>query len=163
MTDRLLIGLILVGIPASLVIGIVTLVKVNNLTPQEPQIDTVTILVYHEPDTIHIERATTYQPTTAQCDSDPLTTADGSKIDPNNLKRWVALSRDLLSRWGGPFAYGDTLDIYSKDHPNLNGEWVVHDCMNARYEMSIDFLMSPEDNYPKLGIGKDIKILVCGQ
>lgn len=163
MTDRLLIGLILVGIPASLVIGIVTLVKVNNLTPQEPQIDTVTILVYPEPDTIHIERATTYQPTTAQCDSDPLTTADGSEIDPNNLKRWVALSRDLLSRWGGPFAYGDTLDIYSKDHPNLNGEWVVHDCMNARYEMSIDFLMSPEDNYPKLGIGKDIKILVCGQ
>lgn len=112
-------------------------------------------------DTIQMERATTYQPTVAQCYSDPLTTADGSRINPNNYQRWVALSRDLLSRWGGEFDYGDTLTIYSKIHPNLNGEWVVHDCMNSRYKMSIDFLMEPEKNYPKLGIGKDVKIIVC--
>ena len=62
-------------------------------------------------DTVHLERATTYQPTEAQCDSNPLTTADGSKINPDYYQKWVALSRDLLSRWGGQFNYGDTLDI----------------------------------------------------
>jgi hypothetical protein len=114
-------------------------------------------------DTVHIERATTYQATTAQCDSNPLTTADGSKINPDDYQRWVALSRDLLSRWGGEFNYGDKIEVYSKDHPNLNGEWEIHDCMASRYTMSIDFLMEPEKNYPKLGIGKDIKILVCSE
>lgn len=112
-------------------------------------------------DTVHLERATTYQATESQCDPDPFTTADGSKINPNDYQNWVALSRDLLSRWGGPFNYGDTLDIYSKDHPKLNEEWVVHDCMAPRYKMSIDFLLEPEKNYPKLGVGKDVKIIYC--
>lgn len=111
--------------------------------------------------TFHIERATTYQATTAQCDSNPLTTADGSRINPDNYQRWVALSRDLLSRWGGEFNYSDTIEVYSKEHPNLNEPWEVHDCMSEKYTMSIDFLLEPEKNYPKLGIGKDVKILIC--
>lgn len=154
--------MILVGIPVLMITSGLILHKVNSINCQP---DTVQVLVYPPMpcDTIHIERATTYQPTTSQCDSDPLTTADGSKIDPSNLKRWVALSRDLLKRWGGQFAYGDTITIYSEDHPNLNGDWEVHDCMNARYEMSIDFLMSTEDNTPKLGVGKDVKIIYCGE
>jgi len=127
------------------------------------QTDTIYIEKEPIPDTIHLERATTYQPTEAQCDSNPFSTADGSIINPDSLQRWVALSRDLLSRWGGPFDYGDTLDIYSKEHPNINGQWVVHDCMNARYKMSVDFLMAPEDNYPKLGVGTDVKIIYCGE
>jgi hypothetical protein len=112
-------------------------------------------------DTIHLARATTYQATIAQCDSSPFTTADGSHIDPDNYQRWVALSRDLLTRWGGRFDYGDTLDIYSKDHPNINGLWVIHDCMAPSYKLSIDFLMEPEKNYPKLGVGTDVKIIFC--
>lgn len=111
-------------------------------------------------DTIHLDRATTYQPTVAQCDSDPLTTADGSKINPDSLQRWVALSRDLLTRWGGQFNFGDTITTYSKEHPQVNGDWVVHDCMNAKYKMSIDFLANFDQ---KLGIGTDVKIIYCGE
>ncbi len=109
-------------------------------------------------DTIHLDRATTYQPTVAQCDSDPLTTADGSRINPDSLQRWVALSRDLLTRWGGQFSFGDTITTYSKKHPQVNGDWVVHDCMNAKYKMSIDFLANFDQ---KLGIGTDVKIIYC--
>lgn len=111
---------------------------------------------------IPLQRATTYWCDTAQCDSNPYSTADGSIIDPLNPQKWCALSRDLLHRWGGEFKYGDTIEVYSKEHPNLNGYWVVRDCMNAKYEMSIDFLMSPEKNKPKLGVGTDVKIIMCG-
>lgn len=113
-------------------------------------------------DTINLTRATTYWCDTTQCDSNPFSTADGSIINPYNPQRWVALSRDLLHRWGGEFHYGDTIEFYSVKHPQINGLWVVHDCMNAKYEMSVDFLMSPEDNFPKLGIGTDVKIITCG-
>lgn len=126
-------------------------------------------------DTMHLERATTYQPTMAQCDDNPLSTADGSVINPNKYQRWVALSRDLIcdpdrrelfpedtNHWRGQFHFGDTITTYSKSFPHLNGDWVVHDCMAPRYKMSIDFLLAPEDNVPKLGVGTDVKIIYCG-
>lgn len=132
--------------------------KPEPLTPTCNRIELY--IEYPKPDTIHLERATTYQPTFAQCDSDPLTTADGSKINPDSLQRWVALSRDLLTRWGGEFSFGDTITTYSNTHPQVNGDWVVHDCMNARYKMSIDFLANFDE---KLGVGKDVKIIYCGE
>jgi len=119
--------------------------------------------VVTESDTIHLKRATTYWCTESQCDGNPYSTADGSIINPQNPQRWVALSRDLLYRWGGPFHYGDTIEIYSNKFPHLDGEYVVHDCMAAKYEMSIDFLMSPEKNSPKLGVGEDVKIIYCSE
>ena len=118
--------------------------------------------VVTESDTIHLKRATTYWCTESQCDSNPYTTADGSIIDPQSPQRFVALSRDLLFRWGGQFHYGDTIEVYSNEHPNINGLWRVSDCMNSRYEMSIDFLLPPSQNVPKLGIGTDCKIITCG-
>ena len=43
---------------------------------------------------------TVYQPIKAQCDSQPLITSDGSKIDLKELKngniKWCAISQDLL-------------------------------------------------------------------
>lgn len=129
-----------------------------------------------EYDTIHIERATTYNAVSSQCDNNPLTCADGTFIDLNKLKeeeiKYVALSRDLIwneerqnlfsnqNHWRGPIEFGDTIKIYSESHQNLNGEWIVHDCMNARYSNSIDFLFDPKNNKPKLGIGTDIKIIL---
>lgn len=126
---------------------------------------------------ISLVRATTYNCTGAQCDSNPFSTADGSIIDPVKLKNkeinWVALSRDLIwdkerqglfsdtTLWRGDFAFGDTITVYSKKYPHLDGEWVVHDCMAESYRMSIDFLMDPENNYPKLGVGTDVKIVFC--
>jgi len=113
-------------------------------------------------DTIHLVRATRYNPEASQCDSDPLTTADNSRIDVSKLNkgtlRWCALSRDLLDRWGGPVNYGDVITVHSEDRPWLNGEWEVHDTMNSRYSKTIDFLQ-PRGAKPKLGIGKDFKIV----
>jgi hypothetical protein len=123
---------------------------------------------------LKIDRATTYNPTKWQCDSDPLTTADNSLIDVEKLKaneiKWVALSRDLIldpyrnsyfpskGHWNGLFSFGDTIDVRSVSSPQINGKWVVRDCMNARYKNSIDFLMDSQSNKPKLGLCKDLII-----
>ena len=116
-------------------------------------------------DTLNLKRATMYHPSTSQCDANPIQTADMSIIDIKALKRrlirWVALSRDLIARWGGPFDYGDTITINSNTNPELNGQWVVRDCMNARYTKAIDFLIHPDHeitiNHPSKN---DIKILI---
>lgn len=122
---------------------------------------------------IELDRATTYYCEENQCDSDPLTTADGSVIDPVKLKnneiRWCALSRDLIwdeyrqtiykQGFRGLFEFGDTIVVKSNSNPQINGKWVVHDTMNKRYKNSIDFLIYPENNNPKLGVCDDVKIL----
>jgi hypothetical protein len=96
---------------------------------------------------IQLDRATTYYCEESQCDSDPLTTADGSVIDVNKLKanelRWCALSRDLIwdeyrqtihkQGFRGFFEFGDTIVVKSNSNPQINGKWVVHDTMNKRY------------------------------
>lgn len=113
---------------------------------------------------IHIDRATTYNAVPSQCDSDPFTTADGSKIDPVKLRdgkiRWCALSRDFLARWGGLFDYGDTIQVGSFSSPQINGKWVVHDCMNKRYTNSLDFLFDARNNNPKLGVCRDLVVKI---
>ena len=52
---------------------------------------------------------TMYNPSVGQTDSTPNETADGTIINPERASeyRYIALSRDLLRRWGGPFNYGD--------------------------------------------------------
>ncbi len=122
---------------------------------------------------IELDRATTYYCNVNQCDNDPFTTADGSVIDPIKLKnkqiRWCALSRDLIwdeyrqgihaEGFRGLFEFGDTITVYSKTCPQINGKWVVHDTMNKRYKRSIDFLFDPKNNKPKLGVCTDVKII----
>lgn len=111
---------------------------------------------------IRIDRASTYNAMVSQCDSDPFNTADMSRIDTVKLRdgkiRWCALSRDLLTRWGGIVNYGDTISVKSIRKPQINGEWVVHDCMNARYSNSVDFLFDADNNLPKLGVCTDLII-----
>ena len=122
---------------------------------------------------IQLDRATTYYCNVSQCDNDPFTTADGSVIDPIKLKnkeiRWCALSRDLIwdeyrqtihkQGFRGLFEFGDTIVVKSNSKPQINGKWVVHDTMNKRYTNSIDFLIHPDNNNPKLGVCEDVKIL----
>ena len=122
---------------------------------------------------ISIDRATTYYCEASQCDNNPFTTADGSTIDPVKLRnkeiRWCALSRDLIwdeyrqgihsEGFRGIYEFGDTIIVYSKTCPQINGKWVVHDTMNKRYTNSIDFLIDPINNNPKLGVCEDVKIL----
>jgi len=145
--------------------------------PVIPKCGKIELNFVYPPDTTHLVLATTYNTTIEQCDSTPNKTADGSYIDPIKLRnkelRWVALSRDLIwddyrqtifedtTHWRGDWKFGDTLEVYSSKFPHLNGEWVVHDCKHDTCKMSIDFLMDPLHNRPKLGLGRDVKIITC--
>ena len=83
---------------------------------------------------------TTYNPTRAQTDSTPNITADGTRINPRKATqyRYVALSRDLLSRWGGPFEYGDYVIIEGTG--DRDGIYQVRDTMNPRWTNRVDIL-----------------------
>lgn len=113
------------------------------------------------PDTMELSgiTGTYYNPVPEQCDGTPLVTADGSKINLDKLQnwkiRWVALSRDLLKRWGGPLDHGDTI-IVCHENPQINGKWVVHDVMNARAKQKIDFLVALGNKFP----GKTRNIII---
>lgn len=77
---------------------------------------------------------TVYNPTENQCDSTPLVTANGTKIDLEKLKKgeikYCAVSRDLISE----IPCGSV--IYIEGH----GEYEVVDTMNKRITMGIDIL-----------------------
>ena len=77
---------------------------------------------------------TVYNPVGSQTDSTPLITADGSIIDPENLERWIAVSRDLLPK----YPYGTKVELICKCP--YEGEWEVRDVMNSRYTQSVDIL-----------------------
>ena len=83
---------------------------------------------------------TTYNPTKEQCDSTPNQTADGTIIKPWKATeyRYVALSRDLLSRWGGPFEYGDYIIIEGTG--KWDGVYQVRDTMNPKWTNRVDIL-----------------------
>ena len=83
---------------------------------------------------------TTYNPTRAQTDSTPNITADGTKFHTWKATeyRYVALSRDLLSRWGGPFEYGDYVVIEGTG--KWDGVYQVRDTMNRKWTNRVDIL-----------------------
>ena len=86
-------------------------------------------------------KATMYHPVEAQCDSDPLITADGSKIDPYQVSEWnwIAVSQDLLKKNGGIFNYGDQVYVRGT---HKDGIYTIRDCMNKRKTFQIDILES---------------------
>ena len=83
---------------------------------------------------------TTYNPTRGQTDSTPHITADGThfKTWKATEYRYVALSRDLLSRWGGPFEYGDYIIIEGTG--KWDGVYQVRDTMNRKWTNRVDIL-----------------------
>ena len=85
---------------------------------------------------------TTYNPTRSQTDSTPNELADGTTIKPWKAThyRYVALSRDLLSRWGGPFEYGDYVVIEGTDGGKWDGVYQVRDTMNPKWVKRVDIL-----------------------
>jgi hypothetical protein len=70
-------------------------------------------------------------------------TASNRRINVKKLRkgsiRWMAVSRDLLKRWGGSLAYGDTVELTAGD-PGIDGVWVIQDTMNKRYTKRGDLL-----------------------
>ena len=98
---------------------------------------------------------TCYQPIKQQCDSEPLTTSDGSKINLNNLKnghiKWCAISRDLLY-------------LFPKNRPKRVsiegfGVYEVRDVTNKRFKHRVDILVHPKNSKKILLKNVKIKIL----
>ena len=83
---------------------------------------------------------TMYNPHVGQTDSTPNETADGTVINPNRASeyRYVALSRDLIARWGGPFEYGDYVII--KGTTGYDGIYQVRDTMASKFINRVDIL-----------------------
>ena len=85
---------------------------------------------------------TMYQPVYPQTDDTPNITADGTRIRISKASQYkfVALSRNLLKRWGGPFDYGDF--ILLKGAGKKDGVYQVRDTMNPKWVNVVDILES---------------------
>ena len=85
---------------------------------------------------------TMYQPNEIQCDDTPNITADGTRIRISKASeyKFVALSRNLLKRWGGPFDYGDFILLENASHKS--GVYQVRDTMNPKWVNVVDILES---------------------
>ena len=83
---------------------------------------------------------TMYQPVYPQTDDTPNITADGTRIRISKASQYkfVALSRNLLKRWGGPFDYGDLVLIKGTKHKD--GVYHVRDTMNPKWVNVVDIL-----------------------
>ena len=95
----------------------------------------------YETEGMHVT-VTMYQPVRYQTDSTPNILADGTRIrtqDASNYK-FIAVSRNLLKRWGGWLDYGDFILLKGTD--GKDGVYQVRDTMNKRYVNRIDILES---------------------
>ena len=95
----------------------------------------------YETEGMHVT-VTMYQPVRYQTDSTPNILADGTRIrtkEASNYK-FIAVSRNLLKRWGGWLDYGDFVLLKG----TTGKDWVyqVRDTMNKRYVNRIDILES---------------------
>ena len=112
---------------------------------EQPTLETMTV------------SASVYFPVPGQTDSTPFITADGSRINEENPKkhRWIAVSRDLHSRWGGEISYGDSLQVTGLSN-ELDGLYIVRDVMNRRIRNRIDILVGKDDKV--MGFWDDVQI-----
>ncbi len=109
----------------------------------EEESQAATVVKKQRPKVRHRGRVTVtqYNPVIEQCDEDPLVTADNSKIDLKKLRngqiRWVAVSRDLLDKYG----YGNTVELtVVQGNKRINGRYIVHDTMHPRFTNRVDIL-----------------------
>lgn len=97
---------------------------------------------------------TCYQPVKKQCDSQPLITADGSKINLHHLEedkiQWCAISRDLLPL----FPKNKPKKILIKGY----GLYEVRDVMHSRHKHRVDILIHPKND--KMVFKTNVKIII---
>ena len=88
-------------------------------------------------------KVTMYQPVSYQTDSTPNILADGTRIRTHIASeyKFIAVSRNLLKRWGGWLDYGDFIVLTGTD--GKDGVYQVKDTMNKRFVNRIDILESP--------------------
>ena len=95
----------------------------------------------YETEGMHVT-VTMYHPVREQTDSTPNILADGTKIrtqEASNYK-FIAVSRNLLKRWGGWLDYGDFILLKGTD--GKDGVYQVRDTMHPRWVNRIDILES---------------------
>ena len=87
---------------------------------------------------------TMYHPVSRQTDSTPNILADGTRIKVHKASeyRFIAVSRNLLKRFGGWLDYDDFILLKGTD--GKDGVYQVRDTMNPRFVNRIDILESPE-------------------
>lgn len=104
------------------------------------------ILKEKEYDVVFTLRGTTYQPVVSQCDSDPLTTANMTKVDLKRLKngtqKLCAFSYDVKYKY--KLRFGDKFDLYTSKGEYL-GRYTFCDHMNRRIKNTCDIMISPDD------------------
>jgi len=110
-------------------------------------------------ETFTLDTVTVYNPSKTQCDSDPFVTASNQRINADKLRkgtiRWMAMSRDMLKRWGGQFHFGDTVMLQSGDN-SIDGQWIIQDTMNKRYKNRGDLLF--DERFKSRGLWTNVTI-----
>lgn len=94
---------------------------------------------------------TSYRSVPSQTDDSPFTTSIGERVHPHG----IAVSQNLLKRWGGPLNYGDVLYVEGI------GFKVVNDVMNPRHRDHVDVWVSSfakERAFSKRWCGKKTRI-----
>ena len=96
----------------------------------------------YETEGMHVT-VTMYQPLRYQTDSTPNILADGTRIRVHKASdyKFIAVSRNLLKRFGGWLDYGDF--VLLKGTHKKDGVYQVRDIMNKRFVNRIDILESP--------------------
>ena len=131
------------GFISGLLVLIFSLDIISGLTAKVRNLELKNMLLTTELEQLEIRResnefivtGTMYSPTLAQCDATPNITADGTRINPKHASqyRYVALSRDLLERWGGPFQYGEYIAVEGTQRGMHDGIWQVRDTMSPKW------------------------------
>lgn len=93
---------------------------------------------------------TAYSSDVEQCDGDPFVTASGERVRPGG----VALSRDMLARWGGEIEYGDSVVLEFGD----GRLWIMEvlDTMAARWERRVDVWCATKGEALRFGKVEDV-------
>ena len=100
---------------------------------------------------------TMYQPVRYQTDSTPNILADGTRIKTEQASnyKFIAVSRNLLKRWGGWLDFGDFVLLKGTDYKD--GVYQVRDVMNKRFVNRIDILESVNVKPYKFDNGEIVK------
>ena len=110
----------------------------------------------YETEGMHVT-VTMYQPVERQTDSTPNILADGTRIrtqEASNYK-FIAVSRNLLKRYGGWLDFGDFILLKGTD--GKDGVYQVRDVMNKRFVNRIDILESENVKPYKFDKAKIVK------
>lgn len=120
-------------------------VKIDGLNDEVQRVNDLYISLLHNMDNIGNVDVTVYQPVEEQTNSRYWETADQSIIDLENPKqhRWIAVSRDLHARWGGPLQFKDY--VWVTGIGDYSGLYQVRDIMNRRFTDRIDILIGEDD------------------